>query len=296
MEIEVIAPAKLNLTLEITGKREDGYHEVRTLMQTINLVDRVRLQPAESIEVVLEGDDAADIEDEDNLAYRAAVALREAAGLESVGVHITVEKNIPAAGGLGGGSSDAAAVLRGLNLLWGLDWDTTRLAGVAASLGSDVTFFLHGGTAVCRGRGEVVQPLPEAQLGWLPGFVSDARISDKTKRMYRQVTADDYTPGAITNRAALKVEEGIPLDLSDFLNVFDEHIGAVAASSARAMQLCLEAELPVYAAGSGPSFFSPAPYTALTDALVAGLEGLGISIFAVDALTREEALALTVRG
>src|SRR4029079_19284417 len=100
----------------------------------------------------------------------------------------------------------------GLKLLWGLDWDTGRLGGIAAGLGSDVPFFLHCGTAVCRGRGEIVQPLPDADLGWLTVFVSDAMIEDMTSRMYVRTSAADHTPGAITNRAALKPGEGIPLD------------------------------------------------------------------------------------
>src|SRR4051812_31358910 len=99
MEIEVIAPAKLNLTLEITGKREDGYHEVRTMMQTINLVDRITLQRATGIDVIVEGDEL-DIEPRENLAYRAAVALRTEAGPEDLGARIVIEKRVPAAAGL----------------------------------------------------------------------------------------------------------------------------------------------------------------------------------------------------
>src|SRR5438552_14855718 len=109
MKIELVAPAKINLTLEILGKREDGYHEVRTLMQTINLSDRITIQPAEDLEVVLMGRDAGLPQNvEENLAFRAATLLRQTAGVAVRGARITLEKQIPAGAGLGGGSSDAA--------------------------------------------------------------------------------------------------------------------------------------------------------------------------------------------
>src|SRR6476661_6586431 len=118
MTLELIAPAKLNLTLEILGKREDGYHEVISLMQAIDLGDTVTLETARELTLVAEGSAANDLPNaENNLAYRAAVTLRQAATRPDLGATIHLHKNIPS-GGMGGGSSDAAAVLRGLNLLW----------------------------------------------------------------------------------------------------------------------------------------------------------------------------------
>jgi 4-diphosphocytidyl-2-C-methyl-D-erythritol kinase len=117
--LRLVAPAKINWTLEVLGKRDDGYHEIRSVMQTVALADAVTLRPAGDVSLSVHGDDALAAElREQNLAYRAAAALRGAA---SRGVAIVLEKHIPAAAGLGGGSSDAAAVLRGLRRLWSLD-------------------------------------------------------------------------------------------------------------------------------------------------------------------------------
>ena len=150
--LSLLAPAKLNLVLEVVERRDDGFHDLDTVMTTIDLADRVGLRPAGELDVRLSGRGAEQIAGEDELAAAAARALAEAAGREP-SVAIEVEKRVPAAAGLGGGSSDAAAVLRGLARLWQLDWPIERLEEVAASVGSDVPFFLHGGTARCRGRG-----------------------------------------------------------------------------------------------------------------------------------------------
>jgi 4-diphosphocytidyl-2-C-methyl-D-erythritol kinase len=148
--IELEAPAKLNLWLEVLGPRPDGYHEIDTFLAEIDLADTVRLEAAPEISLTVEGLPAP--ADAGNLAWRAAEAL-------GVGARIHLVKRIPAGAGLGGGSSDAAAVLKGLVSLYGLAPPEGHLAGVAASLGADVPFFLHGGTARCRGIGDRVEPL-----------------------------------------------------------------------------------------------------------------------------------------
>ena len=147
--IELDAPAKLNLWLEVLGRRPDGYHEIDSFLAEIDLLDTVRLEKAAEISLTVEGLPAPT--DESNLAWRAAAAL-------GVGARIHLVKRIPAGAGLGGGSSDAAAVLRGLVELYGLTPPDGQLAELAASLGADVPFFLHGGTARCRGIGERVEP------------------------------------------------------------------------------------------------------------------------------------------
>jgi 4-diphosphocytidyl-2-C-methyl-D-erythritol kinase len=147
--IELEAPAKLNLWLEVLGRRPDGYHEIDSFLAEIDLADTVRLDKATEISLHVEGSPAP--ADESNLAWRAAAAL-------GVGARIHLVKRIPAGAGLGGGSSDAAAVLKGLAALYGLTLPEGRLAALAVSLGADVPFFLHGGTARCRGIGERVEP------------------------------------------------------------------------------------------------------------------------------------------
>ena len=149
--------AKINLVLEVLGKRPDGYHELSTLMQAVDLFDRLTIETAGTI--TLETSDAALPTDDGNLVVRAARLLRDAAGIET-GARIVLDKRIPVAAGLGGGSSDAAAALWGLNRLWGLRWRRERLIELAVALGMDVPFFLGAGRALCTGRGEVLSPVP----------------------------------------------------------------------------------------------------------------------------------------
>jgi len=158
VKIKTLARAKINLTLEVLGKRPDGYHEVAMVMQSIELHDYLEFSTAPSgIEFKVRGDGAP--AGEDNLVYRAAELLRSYKGL-SQGANILLEKNIPVAAGLAGGSADAAATLIALNKLWGTELSLPELMELGARLGSDIPFCLLGGTALVKGRGEKVQPLP----------------------------------------------------------------------------------------------------------------------------------------
>jgi 4-diphosphocytidyl-2-C-methyl-D-erythritol kinase len=146
------APAKINWFLLVTGRRPDGYHEIVSLMQPLDLSDTLTFEHSSSLDLLTD----APIPTETNLAYKAAVLLRNHTGTTD-GARITLAKRIPLAAGLGGGSSDAAAALLGLNRLWGLGLAIDDLMPLAASLGSDVPFFLLGRPAIVRGRGEVME-------------------------------------------------------------------------------------------------------------------------------------------
>ncbi len=149
--------AKINLGLEVLGLRQDGYHELRTVFQTIDLHDDLTLRPSpEGVRVTCDHPDVPT--DERNLAFKAAQELRRYAGLTH-GVVIDIRKRIPVAGGLGGGSSNAATVLLGLDRLWGLGLGPAGLHALARRIGADVPFFLVGGTALGLGRGEEIYPL-----------------------------------------------------------------------------------------------------------------------------------------
>jgi len=148
------APAKINWFLNVLGKREDGYHDIVSLMQCITLSDSLVLEESPTVEVSTH----ADIPREGNLVYKAARLMREKAGIAS-GVKITLHKEIPLAAGLGGGSSDAAAALMGLRRLWDLDLTQNEVAGLGELLGSDVPFFFRGPASLVEGRGEVVSPV-----------------------------------------------------------------------------------------------------------------------------------------
>jgi len=153
----VKAYAKINLLLDVLGTRPDGYHELFTIMQALELHDVVEIKEAEQIELVVEGAELSS--GSDNLAFRAAVLLRRRSGCRG-GAYIKLFKRIPLEAGLAGGSADAAAVLHGLNKLWGLGLVQSELEALGAFIGSDVPFCLRGGTALVQGRGERVESLP----------------------------------------------------------------------------------------------------------------------------------------
>jgi 4-diphosphocytidyl-2-C-methyl-D-erythritol kinase len=295
MALELIAPAKLNLTLEVTGRRPDGYHDLVTVMQTIDLADRVWLEEALTLEIELSGDYqlGVPIEGPRNLAFKAAQALAAAAGIVNPGARMRLEKNIPAGMGLGGGSTDAAAVLRGLCALWRLDISADALNDVAASVGSDVPFFLHGGAALVTGRGEFVEPLPDGAPLSLTLFGSDIEIEDKTRRMYSSLAPADFTDGRRGHVMAESIRRGLPIAETDLYNAFDRHIGAVAEPLAQAMALCREAGLAVIASGSGPSFFAPVALDTIPTTLLHQLQNdWGVRAIACRSLTRAEATAM----
>src|SRR5438045_753982 len=153
------APAKVNLFLEVVGKRPDGFHELRTLMAAVSLYDTLTFAPAPPGPIRLSCPGVPLSTGPENLVVRAAEALRRYAGTDA-GADVVLTKRIPLAAGLAGGSTDAAATLVGLNRLWGLGLSRAELMPLAAGLGSDVAFFLAPPCAWCTGRGEVVEPWP----------------------------------------------------------------------------------------------------------------------------------------
>jgi 4-diphosphocytidyl-2-C-methyl-D-erythritol kinase len=163
--VVVRTPAKVNLQYHVGSRRPDGFHDVMTVLQTVSLYDEVIVEPASRLRVRTIGNTASGLatvpDDADNLAGRAAIALATYAGREPA-VRITIHKRIPVAGGMAGGSADAAAALVACDLLWDTRLSRTELLALAAGLGSDVPFMLHGGTAVGRGRGELLETVPSS--------------------------------------------------------------------------------------------------------------------------------------
>ncbi|GMU39574.1 MAG: 4-diphosphocytidyl-2-C-methyl-D-erythritol kinase [Chloroflexota bacterium] len=294
--VRLIAPAKINLALEVLRKRQDGYHEVATVMTTVDLADRVEIEarPAgSSLSVTLTGDYAAGIDPESDLARRAAIRVAEAAGRDP-DLAIRVEKRIPSPGGLGGGSSDAAAVIRGLQRLWRLDWPVERLEAVAATLGSDVPFFLHGGTAFCTGRGERVEPLrdvtPLRMLILTPPVPS---APGKTARRYAALHPHEFTDGLRARRLAARIARKAPPPTSDLANVFEAvvertepelvaHYARYTAAGAPRMHLC----------GAGPSVFMLILKDAKVSELRRDFRAQGAAVFEARTLGRAAATAV----
>ncbi len=187
--------AKVNLVLEVLGKRGDGYHELSTVLQAVDLFDRLVLEEDEAL--TLRTSDPALPTDEANLVVKAARLLMGAAAVRR-GARLTLEKRIPVAAGLGGGSSDAAAALWGLNQLWGLRWSGARLAELAVTLGMDIPFFLSGGRAVATGRGERLQPLPASPA--LSLVLVKPSLSLSTREVYGRVPTGLRDDGRRTDR------------------------------------------------------------------------------------------------
>src|SRR5579872_413219 len=182
-EARIRAYAKLNLGLRVLYKRPDGYHELRTVFQTISLADALEIsfEPGKSTRIEMEG--TPDIPD--NLAERAARLVMDA-GLKHGTVRLKLRKNIPAGAGLGGGSSDAASVLLALPVLAGLRLSMDQLTGFAVKLGSDVPFFLYGGTALGLGRGEELYPLPDGPA--TRALLVAPNLHSSTAEAYRDVS------------------------------------------------------------------------------------------------------------
>lgn len=197
------APAKINLTLGVGPRRPDGYHEIATVYQAVSLSDEVVVGPAEGIEVAVEGPGAEQVPlDGSNLVVRAARLLAERTGVHD-GAAIRIRKGIPVAGGMAGGSADAAATLLACDVLWGTGLSRGELGGFAAELGSDVPFCLFGGTAVGSGRGERLSPvLARGEHHWVvvlaeEGLSTPAVFAELDRLRAGQEVPDPQVPAAL---------------------------------------------------------------------------------------------------
>ena len=200
-------PAKVNLLLKVLFPRPDGYHELRTVFQTIGLCDELRLSPRPDGALTLACDAPGVPVDDSNLCLRAARLLREKTGVRQ-GARLELAKAIPAQGGLGGGSADAAAALAGLNRLWSAGASPADLAEWGAELGADVPFFLTGGTALGVGRGDEIVPLPDLPPLWVAAVLP--QVSVNTSWAYGQLNLG-LTKEGTGNR--IHRLHGVPQDL-----------------------------------------------------------------------------------
>lgn len=188
MEVIEKAPAKINLGLDILHKRSDGYHEVNMVMASIDLADKVTLCSLESDEILVETDCSFLPLDERNHVFQAAKLVKERYGITK-GVHIKIDKKIPVAAGLAGGSSDAAATFRGLNRLWELDLSIEELTLLGEAIGSDVPYCVEGGTRLATGRGECLSCLPEVPPCWV--VVVKPPVSVSTWKVFTDLAVDE---------------------------------------------------------------------------------------------------------
>jgi 4-diphosphocytidyl-2-C-methyl-D-erythritol kinase len=255
--IRLRAFAKLNLGLEVLGARQDGYHELRTLFQTIDLHDELTLAPRPA-GISVRCDHPGVPLDERNLAHRAAVELARFAGVAR-GVEIRIRKRIPVAGGLGGGSSDAAATLLALDRLWGLGLGPAGLQGLARRLGADVPYFLVGGTALGLARGDEVYPLHGQLSAHYVVVVAGPGVS--TAAVFRRLDAR-LTPRENSNMIFrfvsrhLEGEGGFPLLANELEQAALDELPALAEPIRRIRGILgREGALLASLSGSGSCFF-----------------------------------------
>ena len=285
--IRALAPAKINLTLEVLRRRDDGYHEIRSVLQTIDLRDELLFEEAGALTLTAEGPHTAS---EDDLVIRAARLLGSAAA-RAPGAAIHLRKRIPVGAGLGGGSSDAAAALSALNEMWDLRLGGERLAALAAEIGSDVSFFLTGGTALAEGRGERVTPLANLPATWMVLLIPPISMPDKTRRMYGALTERDFSDGSRTERLVRLIGGGRPVTGADIYNAFDRAAGKVFQGLDEHRRRMLDAGAgAVHLAGAGPALFALAADERAARALAGRLASPAAAALAVRTLPAGEAI------
>ena len=246
--------AKINLQLRILGKREDGFHELFTVFQTVSLHDSLSF--TESNRLTLTCDRYYIPTDERNLIIRAGKALQQCFGIGK-GAAIFLEKLIPSPGGLGGGSSNAAVALIGLKKLWQIDCDENDLRTIAAELGSDVPFFLHGGTAMGIGRGELIEPLSDLDEQFILIVTPKVRVS--TREAFKRIDAATLTNEALDHilRDCRLEAESLDLRHSALINDFETSVFNAFPEIERVKMTLLElGAVNAAMSGSGASVFA----------------------------------------
>ena len=270
------AHAKVNLTLEVIGKRGDGYHNIVSIIQTIDIHDVLTIEKAPELSVTC---DDPELPGESNLALLAAEALCRYTG-ERRGAHIHVSKNIPVAAGLGGGSADAAAALRALNRLWETGLSGSQLQEIAAEVGSDVPFLVNGGTALVQGRGEDVKLLPNASLDWLLLASPESPIEGKTAMMFSRMDPSMYTRGVLSHKLAGRIIGGGDVPEEFFFNVFRPIVRDVFPGwSEPHDRLVSFGAREVFVSGAGPTMFALPPSREIGVAWQLLLEQRGVRAF-----------------
>ncbi|QYR21680.1 4-(cytidine 5'-diphospho)-2-C-methyl-D-erythritol kinase [Paenibacillus sp. sptzw28] len=284
MKVYEKAPAKINLLLDVLRKREDGFHEVEMIMTMVDLADRLEMEELPRDTIIISSQAGYIPLDEKNLAFQAAKLIKDRYDVRR-GVYIHLDKKIPVAAGLAGGSSDAAATLRGLNRLWGLSIPESELCTLGAELGSDVPFCVTGGTAIARGRGEKLERIDNPPQCWV--VLAKPPINVSTADVYGKLRASELKNHPSTAGMLRAIAEG------SFAGIC-EHLGNVLENVTlqlypEVMQLKeimhrLGAD-GVLMSGSGPTVFGLVNKEAKVSRIYNGLRGFCKEVYVVRMLT-----------
>ena len=285
----VKAPAKINLTLDVLYKRPDNYHEVEMIMTTVDLSDRIGLESRPDGVIEILSADRFVPSDNRNFAYQAAQLIKDIYGITE-GVSISIEKEIPIAAGLAGGSSDAAATLKGLNELWDLGLTIDELAELGSQIGSDVSFCVYGGTALATGRGEKIKELTAPPACWVVlakpkigvstadvygGLNVDKIEHPNTKQMIQAIETDNYD---LMCASLGNVLESVTFELHPEVVVIKEQMKRFGADA-------------VLMSGSGPTVFGLVDNESRISRIYNGLRGFCEEVYAVRLLGERNPLA-----
>ena len=279
--METKAYAKVNFTLEVFAERADGYHALRSLVVPVSLCDTIEVESAPG------GSISSDSPYPDDLCVKAAVKLRSAAiargiqGAENLGAAISIVKRIPAGGGLGGGSADAAATLKALDSLWGLGFPRAALLEVAAQVGSDVPSLVHGGAVIMEGRGEIVSPFMDFAPFWL--VLANPGVSVPTKKVFAAAQARLTNDTRILHNIRSALERR---DLMDIASAMVNDLASPAQSLYPEISGALDALRDAgvcgpMMSGSGSTVFGLVPDEARGREIAALLEAKGLKAWCV---------------
>ena len=279
MSLSLQAYAKINLTLEVLSRREDGYHDIVTVLQTIDLADTLTFEAGEMLELRC---NVKTLESGDNLVLKAARMLARTTGCKQ-GATIDLIKNIPAASGLGSGATDAASALIGLNQFWGTDLSQSEISKLASDLGSDVAFFIYNGTALATGRGEMVSPLPPLPQRWLVIMSPPVElIQDKTAQMYSHLDISHYTAGQYAEKLVERIRSKQYIDSSLLYNVFEQVATDVFSGLDEfRFQFAQAGAEGIHLAGAGPALFTLVSDENQGKAILGNLKANGLEAYLV---------------
>ncbi len=274
------APAKINLTLDVLAKRPDGYHEIEMVMTTIDLADRLTIYPREEDKITLDCNVSYLPLDERNHVYQAARLVKERFGIKR-GVHIYIDKQIPIAAGLAGGSSDAAATIKGLNRLWNLNMSMAEMAELGSHIGSDVSFCVYGGTALARGRGEKIEPLPCLPPCWV--ILAKPPIGVSTAEVYGALRVEELKERRKSSEMIAAIRQG---DFVGVCRALNNHLEAVTLKMHPQVRQIKERMYRfgadgVLMSGSGPTVFALTEHESRMNRVYNGLRGFCKEVYAV---------------